>query len=67
MEQEFGRITKSEKKEIVVRIDEYKGTRGVTIREFINGEKYKGFTKRGTRIPIEKWQEFKKVINSVSI
>jgi len=66
MEQEFGRIKKSDKIEIVVRRDEYKGSDGITIREFVHGEKYQGFTKSGTRIPIEKWPEFKKIVNSIN-
>jgi len=66
MEQEFGRIKKSDTKEVVIRMDEYKGTKGITIREFIHGKRYQGFIKNGTRIPIEKWQEFKNIINSIN-
>jgi hypothetical protein len=65
MEQEIGRIKKSEKKEIVVRVDEYKGEKGVTIREWVHGKKFDGFTKSGTRIPFVKWIEFKELVNRV--
>lgn len=66
MEQEFGRIKKTDRTEVVIRMDEYKGTKGITIREFVSGSKYSGFTKNGTRIPLERWSEFKKVINSIN-
>ena len=38
---------------------------GLTIREFVSGDKYTGFTKAGTRIPIEEIDNFKKLINSI--
>ncbi len=66
MEQEYGRIKKSDRKEVVIRYDEYNGKKGVTIREFLHGKKYQGFIKNGTRIPIEKWNEFKNIINSIN-
>lgn len=51
MEQEFGRIKKSEVIDVVVRVDDFQGEKGITIREFLKTEKYTGFTKNGTRIP----------------
>jgi len=65
MEKEIGRIKKSEVVEIVIRIDEFEGKKGITIREFVTSEKYTGFTKNGTRIPIEKFNEFKDIINNI--
>lgn len=66
MEQEFGRIKKSKTKEVVIQIDEYNGSEGITIREFVNGQRFHGFTKRGVRIPIENWSEFKSIIDRIN-
>ncbi len=65
MEKDIGRIKKNEITEIVVRIDDFKGKKGLTIREFATSEKYTGFTKSGTRIPADSFAEFKNIINSI--
>lgn len=67
MDKEIGRIKKNADTDIVVRMDDYGGKRGVTIREFIKSERYTGFTKQGTRIPSEKWFEFREMVNTVDI
>lgn len=66
MEKEIGKIKKNETSNIVVRIDEYGGKKGITIREFVTSERYTGFTKSGTRIPVESFEEFRKLVNSIS-
>ena len=65
MEKDIGKIIKNPTTDIVVRIDDYAGKKGLTIREYTNSDRYKGFTKSGTRIPAEKFVEFKKIINSI--
>ena len=65
MEKDIDRITKSADTDIVIRIDDYGGRVGVTIREFVKSERYTGFTKSGLRIPADKFSLFKKAINSV--
>lgn len=65
MEKDIGKVKKSEGTEILVRIDDYGGKKGLTIREFVTSERYTGFTKAGTRIPAEKFSEFKKIIESI--
>lgn len=65
MEKDIGKIKKNENTEIVIRIDDFGGKTGLTIREFTTSEKYTGFTKSGTRIPAESFTEFKKMINSI--
>jgi hypothetical protein len=67
MEKEMGKIKKNSTTDIVVRIDEYKGKKGLTIREYVTGERYTGFTKSGTRIPAENFLEFREMINSISL
>lgn len=65
MEKDIDRITKNADTDIVIRIDDFGGKRGLTIREFVKSEKYTGFTKAGVRIPADKFEIFKKAINSV--
>jgi len=67
MEKDIGKITKNSETDIIVRIDDYGGKPGLTIREFVKSEKYTGFTKSGTRIPAEKFLEFREMINSINI
>jgi len=67
MEKDIGKIKKNEQTEIVVRIDDFGGKRGITIREFTTSEKYTGFTKSGTRIPAEKFLEFRELLNSIKL
>ena len=67
MEKEIGKVKKNEGTDIVVRIDEFKGKKGITVREFITSEKFTGFTKSGTRIPAEKFLEFRELINSIKL
>lgn len=65
MEKDIDRIEKNRDTDIVIRIDDFGGKRGLTIREFVKSEKYTGFTKAGVRIPSDKFDIFRKAINSV--
>jgi len=69
MEKDIGKIPKGEYQgtttEIVIGLREYKGKTGVDIREFTASETYTGPTKKGLRIPAEKFEDFKKMINSI--
>jgi hypothetical protein len=67
MEKDIGRIKKNETTDVVVRIDDFGGKVGLTIREFTTGDRYTGFTKSGTRIPAEKFLEFRELINKIDI
>jgi DNA helicase TIP49 (TBP-interacting protein) len=67
MEKDLGRIKKNETSDIVVRIDDFGGKTGLTIREFVKSEKYTGFTKSGVRIPASEFLNFREMINSVSL
>ena len=66
MDKEIDRIQKNPETDIVIRIDEYMGRKGLTIREFVKSERYTGFTKAGTRIPADKFKIFKQAINAVN-
>lgn len=65
MEKEIGKIKKNENTDIVVRIDDFGGKTGITIREFTTSDRYTGFTKSGTRIPAESFSEFKDLVNAI--
>lgn len=66
MEKEIGKLPKNDQTDIVIRIDDFGGKRGLTIREFVTSDRYTGFTKAGTRISPENFQKFKEMINSIS-
>ncbi len=66
MEKDIGKIRKNDQSEIIIRIDDFGGKRGLTIREFVTSERYTGFTKAGVRISGEDFASFKEMINSVS-
>ena len=65
MEKDIAKIPKNSETSIVIRIDDFGGKTGLTIREFVTSERYTGFTKAGTRISAEKFKEFKEAINSI--
>jgi hypothetical protein len=65
MEKDIDRIPKNSDTDIVIRVDDFGGKRGITIREFVKGERYTGFTKAGTRIPADKFKLFKAAINMI--
>jgi len=69
MEKDIGKINKSEYQgtvtDIIIGIREYNGRVGIDIREFATSERYTGPTKKGLRIPAEKFEEFKTMINSI--
>lgn len=66
MEKDIGKINKNDTTDIVVRVDDFGGRRGLTIREFVTSERYTGFTKSGVRIPATEFTKFKEMVNSVS-
>jgi hypothetical protein len=66
MDKDIGKIPKNDTTEIVIRVDDFGGRRGLTVREFVTSERYTGFTKAGTRIPAEHFVKFKEMINSIS-
>ena len=66
MEKDIDKIAKNENTDIVIRIDDFGGKLGLTIREFAKSERYTGFTKSGIRIPADKFKVFKQAINSIN-
>lgn len=66
MEKDIGKIKKNDTTDIVIRLDDFGGRPGVTIREFITGDRYTGFTKSGVKIGAQDFKQFKEMINSIS-
>lgn len=66
MEKDIGRIPKNDRADIVIRVDDFGGRKGLTIREFVTSDRYTGFTKSGVKIPAEHFKNFKEMINSIS-
>ncbi|HSD57403.1 MAG TPA: transcriptional coactivator p15/PC4 family protein [Methanotrichaceae archaeon] len=62
---EIGRIRKSETTEIVVQKTEFKGSVGIDIREYVTSDRYTGWSKNGIRISVDKWKEFKAILDKV--
>ena len=66
MEKDIGKIKKNDTTDIIVRLDDFGGRPGLTIREFVTSERYTGFTKSGVKVHAADFSKFKEMINSVS-
>ena len=66
MEKDIGKIKKNDDTDIIIRVDDFGGFRGLTIREFVTSDRYTGFTKQGVRIRSSQFADFKQMINSIS-
>jgi hypothetical protein len=67
MEKDIGKINKNDTTDIVVRIDDFGGRKGLTIREFVTSDRYTGFTKAGVRILGKDFLKFREMINSIGL
>jgi len=65
MEKDIGKLKKNDTTDIIIRIDDFGGRKGLTIREFVTSERYTGFTKAGVRIPVSDFGKFKELIDSI--
>ena len=66
VEKDIGKIKKNDTADILLRVDNFGGRKGLTIREFITSERYTGFTKAGVKIMAVDFPKFKEMINSVT-
>tara|TARA_Y100000034_G_C6850283_1_gene385710 strand:+ start:1094 stop:1408 length:315 start_codon:yes stop_codon:yes gene_type:complete len=66
MEKDIGKINKNDTTDIVVRVDDFGGVKGVTIREFVTSDRYTGFTKSGVRIMATDFPKFKEMVNAIT-
>ncbi len=62
---EIGRIRKNDTTQIVVQKTEFRGSVGIDIREYVTSERYTGWSKNGIRIPVEKWKDFREILDKV--
>ena len=60
-DQELGKFAKRPGMSVIVRISSFKGTRGLDFRQWQEDEAYKGWTKKGIRLPVEKIKEIKEL------
>ncbi len=66
MEKDIGKLKKNDTTDVIVRLDDFGGRKGLTIREFVTSERYTGFTKSGVRIPVSDFGKFKEFVNSIT-
>lgn len=66
MEKDIGKIKKNDISDVIIRIDDFGGRKGLTIREFVTSDRYTGFTKAGVRILSADFPKFKEMINSIT-
>jgi hypothetical protein len=66
MEKDVGKIKKNDTTDILIRVDDFGGRKGLTIREFVTSDRYTGFTKAGVRILATDFPAFKEMINSLT-
>lgn len=67
MEKDIGKIRKNDTSDIIIRIDDFGGKKGLTIREFVTSDRYTGFTKAGVRIGAADFLSFREMINSINL
>ncbi len=56
---ELGKYAKKQGLSIVLRVSSYMGIKGIDLRQWQEDETYKGWTKKGIRLPVEKLAEVK--------
>jgi hypothetical protein len=66
MEKDIGKLKKNDTTDIIIRLDDFGGRKGLTIREFVTSDRYTGFTKSGVRIMASDFKTFKEMINSIT-
>ena len=67
MEKDIGKINKNDTTDIILRLDDFGGRIGMTIREFVTSDRYTGFTKSGVRILAPDFLKFREMINSINL
>jgi len=67
MEKDIGKIKKNDTTDVIIRVDDFGGRTGLTIREFVTSDRYTGFTKAGVRISAENFLKFREMINSIGL
>lgn len=58
---EMGKYAKKQGLSIICRVSTFMNTKGIDLRQWQEDESYKGWTKKGIRLPVEKIQEIKQL------
>lgn len=61
-DQDLGKFAKRPGMSVVVRVSTFKGSKGLDFRQWQEDETYKGWTKKGIRLPAEKIADIKKLM-----
>lgn len=64
---ELGKFAKRPGMSVVVRVSSFKGARGLDFRQWQEDDAYKGWTKKGIRLPVEKIKEIKELFAKMAI
>ncbi len=62
---EVSRMEKGVDAELVFSLTNFRGRLYFDIREFVKRENYEGYTKKGIRLDVEFYEDFKKMIEAV--
>lgn len=62
---ELGKYAKKQGLSIVLRVSSYMGSKGIDLRQWQEDDNYKGWTKKGIRLPIEKLDDIKKLFTQM--
>lgn len=65
-EVEIGKFAKRPGLSVVVRVNSFQGTKGLDFREWQETQEYKGWTKKGIRLPIEKMKQMKELFAAMA-
>lgn len=63
---ELGKFAKRPGMSVIVRVSTFQGSKGLDLRQWQEDERYKGWTKKGIRLPIEKIKEIKALFVKMS-
>ena len=61
---QLGKFAKRPGLSVIVQINSFKGSRGLDFRQWQEDNNYKGWTKKGIRLPIEKLKEIKEKLDA---
>jgi hypothetical protein len=62
---EIGRLKENDTTDIITQKTEYRGSVRIDLHEYVTSEKYTGWSKNSIRIPVEKWKDFKEILDRV--
>lgn len=64
---QLGKFAKRPGLSVIVQVNSFKGARGLDFRQWQEDDKYKGWTKKGIRLPIEQLKEIKELFAKMAL